>query len=152
MTRGRLNCHTILVVCLGNLCRSPTAEILIKPLLPAIKIISAGISAIEGEEADERAIQVAEKYGLYLRGHRARQLTRKMCQQADLILVMEKRHIRHVSLFLPEARGKVMLLGHWNQKIDIPDPYGKSIDTFEKVFSLIQASIVSWKTILDIRG
>ncbi len=103
----------MLVVCVGNICRSPTRERLLKRALPEKRIASAGLGALKGDLADQTASEVAARHGLSLEGHNAQQLTASMCRDFDLILVMEKRHIEQVNRIDPAARGKTMLLGHW---------------------------------------
>ena len=66
---------SILVVCVGNVCRSPTGERLLKEKLPQKKIASAGISALVGKPADAQAAEVARKHDLSLDNHQAQQLT-----------------------------------------------------------------------------
>lgn len=82
--------NSILVVCIGNICRSPTGERLLKSALPEKNIASAGLGAIVGHAADETASSVADENGVSLQGHVAQQLTSGMCRDYDLILVMEK--------------------------------------------------------------
>ena len=82
--------NKILVVCVGNICRSPAAEAKLRQLAPAsVQIASAGIQALVDHPADPQAQEEARKDGLDLSAHRARQLTDAMCQAHDLILVME---------------------------------------------------------------
>lgn len=80
----------ILIVCAGNICRSPIAEGLLKQSLPDHFIASAGIAALVDHPADDKAIRVAQVHGLDLSAHKAKQLTPQMCLFADLILVMEE--------------------------------------------------------------
>ena len=98
--------ENVLVVCVGNICRSPTGERLLQAALPGKHISSAGVAALVGHAADEVASGVATDNGLSLAGHSARQLTRALCQQADLILVMKDGQIiergKHADLL---ARG-----------------------------------------------
>jgi len=77
--------HNILIVCLGNICRSPTAERIMQKKLPGHRISSAGIKALAGKDADFQAIKTALKHGVIVAGHTARQLTAPMCEQADLV-------------------------------------------------------------------
>ena len=134
---------SILVVCIGNICRSPTAERLLKQALPHKTISSAGISALAGHAADDTATAVADQNGVSLEGHVARQLTREMCQQHDLILVMEQKHMEAVSRIAPEVRGKTMLYGHWIKR-DIPDPYRQSREAFEFTYDLLADATQAW--------
>ena len=94
----------ILIVCVGNICRSPTGERLLKKKLPERQIASAGIRALTGNDADFQAIKTALRHGVVIAGHTARQLTVGMCRQADLILVMEPAHIEAVADILPGAQ------------------------------------------------
>lgn len=135
--------NSILVVCVGNICRSPTAERLLMQALPHKTISSAGISAMVGQSADASAEAIALQHGLSLEGHIARQLIRELCQQHDLILVMEQKHIEAVTRIAPEVRGKTMLYGHWLKR-DIPDPYRQSREAFEFTFDLIAEATTAW--------
>ena len=134
---------SILVVCIGNICRSPTAERLLKQALPHKTISSAGISALAGHAADDTATAVADQNGVSLEGHVARQLTRELCQQHDLSLVMEQKHIEAVTRIAPEVRGKTMLYGHWIKR-DIPDPYRQSREAFEFTYDLLADATQAW--------
>jgi len=57
---------------------------------------------------------------------------------------MEQEHLEQVSAIAPEARGKTMLLGHWIDKREIPDPYRKSDEAFDSVYKLIDQACQSW--------
>ncbi|MCW7547558.1 protein tyrosine phosphatase [Photorhabdus sp. APURE] len=136
--------NSILVVCVGNICRSPTGERLLRQIFPQKEIYSAGISALAGNPANEISSKVAAKYGLSLEGHTARQLTSELCQQSSLILVMEKRHIEAVNRINLGVRGKTMLFGHWLNRMVIPDPYKSDIEVYEYVYQLLFESANSW--------
>ncbi|WP_241640565.1 protein tyrosine phosphatase [Rosenbergiella epipactidis] len=138
--------NSILVVCTGNICRSPTGERLLRQLLPNKKIDSAGTGALKGHAADATACLVAEKHNLSLADHQGQQFTRQLAQQYDLILVMEKHHQEEVSTIAPEARGKTMLFAHWINNKQIPDPYRKSEEAFEHVYQLIEQAAQAWAT------
>ncbi|RRZ94753.1 protein tyrosine phosphatase [Erwinia sp. 198] len=141
--------NSILVVCVGNICRSPTGERLLKQALPDKKIASAGLSALVDHPADETAGSVASEHGVSLAGHQARQLTSGMCRDYDLILVMEKRHVDLVNRINPSVRGKTMLFGHWLNQQEIADPYKKSRDAFEAVYGLLEKAAQKWVTALS---
>ena len=134
----------ILVVCVGNICRSPTGELLLQAHFPQRDISSAGISALVDKPADKLAYEVASKHGLSLEMHCARQLTQALCQEADLILVMEKGHISAVTSIDPSARGKTMLFGHWCSESEVPDPYRQSHEAYEHVYQLLARSADAW--------
>ncbi|MCT8738370.1 low molecular weight phosphotyrosine protein phosphatase [Glaesserella parasuis] len=141
---------SILVVCIGNICRSPVGEKLLKQYFPEKRIFSAGISAershLVGKGVDPTMQQVAISRGVDLSEHRSQQLTSELCKNVDLILVMEKGHIDLVRQISPESSGKVMLFGHWlDSNKDILDPYRQSEDMFREVYALIEDAALRWK-------
>lgn len=140
---------SILVVCVGNICRSPLGEQLLKKALPGKKISSAGLGALVGKSADPMAVTVATENTISLAGHHAKQLTPELCREYDLILVMEKSHIDAICKMTPEARGKIMLFGHWINQHEIPDPYRKSREAFEFTYRLLNDSAPKWAQALS---
>lgn len=138
----------ILVVCLGNICRSPIGEKLLQQHLPDKHIASAGLgtqkSGLLGKEADHSANQIAQEHGLSLEGHKAQQLTQSLCQNYDLILVMEKKHLESICHLAPEVRGKTMLFGQWLSQKEIPDPYMKSREAFEFAYRQLELASQAW--------
>lgn len=137
----------ILVVCIGNVCRSPVAEAMLRKHLPGKQISSAGLGALVGEGVEPTAKQLAEQSGLEVANHQARQLTTEMLQAADLILVMSDGQRRAVAEFAPAAMGKTMRLGRWLEGgagRDIPDPYKKSPEVFEHVHKLLTQATSAW--------
>lgn len=135
---------SILVVCTGNICRSPIAERVLQNLLPSKRVDSAGVGALIDHAADPSAIKVAQLHGISLANHKGKQFTSKLAKQYDLLLVMEKTHLDRVTKIAPEVRGKTMLLGHWDNDKEIPDPYLKSDEAFESVYQLIARGCESW--------
>lgn len=135
---------SILVVCTGNICRSPLGERFLRRALPDKKIDSAGTSALVEHSADDSAIRIAEKHGISLSGHKGRQFTSSLGRQYDLILVMEKSHLEQIGRISPEVRGKTMLFGQWLNHKEIPDPYRKSDEAFASVYQLIEQAGLRW--------
>ena len=117
--------------------------------LPGYQISSAGIKALAGKDADFQAIKTALKHGVIVAGHTARQLTAQMCEQADLILVMEPSQIDMVADIHSPARSKTMLFAQWLPKKTVPDPYKQSSEMFEAVFEQLNAAADTWKTKLN---
>lgn len=132
------------MVCVGNICRSPIGERLLQQALPNKHVTSAGIAAEVGKPAYSKSVFVAAERSLSLDGHIARQLTKSICLEQDLILVMEKGHIDAVCNIAPEVRGKVMLYGHWINEADIADPYGHDLAFFERTYDLLDKSAQAW--------
>lgn len=135
---------SILVVCTGNICRSPIGERFLRQLLPNKKIDSAGTEALVHHAADDCASKIALCHGISLEGHQSKQFTSSLGRQYDLILVMEKYHIERIGQIAPEARGKTMLFGHWLNQREIPDPYRKSDEAFHSVYKLIEQAGSLW--------
>lgn len=134
----------ILVVCVGNICRSPLAEHLLRRGLPHLDVSSAGIGALVDKPADEMASTVALTHGINLEGHYARQLSKELIDQSDLVLVLEPGHKREVTAKYPHASGRVMLLDQWVGAKGIPDPYQRSQEFHEHVYELIDQATNSW--------
>ncbi|RUO37310.1 protein tyrosine phosphatase [Aliidiomarina shirensis] len=147
----------ILIVCIGNICRSPTAQFLLQRELPHKHIRSAGLYAMvntdengneRGQEMNSQAREIAEKHGLICGAHEATQFTSELGRNHDLILVMEKRHRDDIAKRFPEALAKTMLLGEWDAQRegnkDIPDPYRKSDEVFEQIYKLIERNTMLW--------
>ncbi len=139
---------SVLVVCIGNVCRSPTGEMLLKKRLKDFKIGSAGLGALVNHPADATAKKVAFENNLDLDQHIARQVTKDICKEYDLILVMEKKHIDLICKLAPELRGKTMLFGHWIGQREIADPYMKSKEAFGSVYKLLDESAQKWADVL----
>ena len=144
--------NSILVVCTGNICRSPMGERLLRQQLPGRQVTSAGIFGLEGCPADAAAQAVAWRHGISLEGHVARKVTRSLLQKSDLILVMEPKHLRFIATMAPENRGKSLLFGQWLETKDIPDPYHKSREAFEYVFNQLGKASQEWARRLSQQG
>ncbi|QWT20724.1 low molecular weight phosphotyrosine protein phosphatase [Bacillus sp. NP157] len=139
----------ILTVCIGNICRSPTAEYVLKAHLPADVIVtSAGISALAGKPADPMAQALMLEHGIDGSAHLARQLTSRMLREADLVLGMEKAHVAEMIRMAPEASGKIFLLDKWTGGRDIADPYRQQREAFEHVYLRIEEAVEGWRKYL----
>lgn len=135
---------SVLVVCVGNICRSPVGERLLARARPGLRVESAGINALVGHAADATTAEVAAAHGLSLDGHVARQLTSDLASQFDLILTLEKGHRRVVGQIAPAASGKTMLFGQWMGQADIPDPYRHDREFHEAVFAQLTSAADGW--------
>ena len=142
----RLNSfHSILIVCTGNICRSPMAEGLLKSIWPKDLnsqpiIHSAGTHAIEGLPAEQYAIDAVQTYGVDISTHRSRPLDRGMMNNNSLILVMTNQHLDFIQNYTRGQSANSHLLCGFragDDLVDIPDPYGGSLHTYRECALMI---------------
>ena len=136
--------ENILVVCVGNICRSPMAEALLKQRFPEKNIDSAGVGALVGHGADPAAIQIMKEQNIDIATHIAKQLDEKLAQKADLIFTMSDSQNKWIEERWPFCRGKTFKLGHWNDK-DIADPYKHELSAFMSAYKDIVEGIKEWQ-------
>ena len=134
----------ILVVCAGNICRSPIGEVMLAKGLPSKQVSSAGLVAKNGMAADPMSVELCSEANLELSGHRATKLTAEVCAANDLILVMEPQHVRDIASNFPQASGKTLLIGKWIQVEEIPDPHRQQREAFEHAYELLEQACTSW--------
>lgn len=135
----------VMIVCIGNICRSPIGEVLLKHKQPQLNVFSSGIGALVGKPADPTSVKLMTEKGIDLNNHCAQQINTVLVSNSDLILVMEQKHVTVVQSKFPEARGKVHLIGKWNDNQEVPDPYKKSEEAFIAALSLIESGLDSWQ-------
>jgi protein-tyrosine-phosphatase len=125
----------ILFVCTGNVSRSFLAEMLLKNeakrlQLKDVVVSSAGVSAFNGMPADPEMVKYLSQKGVPAEKFASRSITKEDVDKADLILVMEKPHLRTIEDQWPDAKDKVELLGRYiapdGSEDNIIDPFGKS--------------------------
>lgn len=139
----------LLFVCTGNTCRSPMCEGYLKHLcekagMRTIAVASAGLSAgTGGQPASANAVSAVRASGVDLSGHRNRPLTKKMAEQADLILVMTRTHRLLLGSMLPGALEKTHLLLEFagRNNADVADPYGGSQETYDACFAEMKQAL-----------
>jgi protein-tyrosine-phosphatase len=133
----------ILVVCTGNTCRSPLAEVTLRRAvsdvgLEDVEVRSAGTGAFDGEPASEGSYLVALEQGLDLAAHRARVVTREMVAASDLILAMSRGHLRKLELL--GAGTKAHLMGDYAGTTgdhEVADPVGGPIEGYRATYMQI---------------
>jgi protein-tyrosine phosphatase len=131
----------VLIVCVGNICRSPMAEGLLRSRLPdRARVASAGLAALEGRGADPLAVEVMARRGIDIAAHRARQLTPELLAGAELVLVMEDSQRRRIEQLAPSSRGRVHRIGKF-RSFDVADPYRKPRAEFERALDLIERGL-----------
>ncbi|NIC04069.1 low molecular weight protein-tyrosine-phosphatase [Billgrantia bachuensis] len=140
----------VLVVCIGNICRSPVGEALLRQALPGHRISSAGLGALVGHAADPTAVRLAEAEGLDLSAHQARQVNAEMVREADLVLVMSEGQRLAIAEQFPFVTGKTMRFGRWlpgevGNGVDIPDPYRRNEEVFVRVHRQLAEAARLWQ-------
>ena len=136
----------IIVVCTGNICRSPIAEFMLREKTAGRDFIisSAGVGAMVGWPADPPAFAVAKSHGLDLTGHVARQLTAEMLTTSDLVLTLDQSHSNWINQRFPQFRGRVHKMLKWRENADVEDPYGGSAAAFEDCYRDIEYGVGDW--------
>ncbi|SDD99286.1 low molecular weight protein-tyrosine-phosphatase [Riemerella columbipharyngis] len=129
----------ILMVCLGNICRSPLAEGILRSKINDKHLVdSAGtINFHEGEKADYRSIEVAKNHNIDISMHRSRPITKEDLNYFDRIYCMDKNNYKNVLAMAEnqEQKDKIMLI--LDNDAEVPDPYYGDINDFEKVFQIL---------------
>lgn len=136
------------MVCLGNICRSPLAEGILKSKLDTsiIEIDSAGTSTYhQGSLPDQRSIEVAQKHGIDITNQKSRPFTKKDFQSFDYIYVMDSSNYEDVINMADnkEEEDKVSLILdtiYPGENQSVPDPYHDSINGFEQVYHMLEES------------
>jgi protein-tyrosine phosphatase len=134
---GRI--RRVLIICHGNICRSPFAGLLLASRRRDLEVRSAGLAAGAGKPAEPGALRAAPRFGIDLAEHGARPLEREDVAWADLILGMQGRHAREVVRRWPDALSKTFLLGDFlpAPPYAIEDPWGEADTVFVAVFDQI---------------
>jgi protein-tyrosine phosphatase len=136
-----MNDYQVLLVCTGNTCRSPMAEVLAREVLQdrqGVSVASAGVFAGDGNAATPEAVEAMRAMGLDLSPHRSRGLTRQMIDEADQVYTMTASHRRAVLDLVPDAEIKVQRL---DPDADIDDPIGGDLETYRATAEQIRAAL-----------
>ncbi len=138
----------ILILCLGNICRSPIAEALFiarftQEGLGDIVVSSAGLGAFVDKPADEIGQALMLEKGFNISAHRARIISQDILFGSDLILTMSTDQQKQVKLNYPAMCGRVHRLGKWGG-YDVPDPYLRPKLIFEQALALIEQGVHEW--------
>lgn len=138
----------VVMVCLGNICRSPTAEAMFRQraehagLAHLIEVDSSGTSDWHiGEAPDRRSQQAAKRRGYDLSTLRGRQAIAEDFDQFDYVLAMDEQNLRHLQRMCPEDyKGQLALFLDYGSSAvrEVPDPYHGGSEGFETVLDLIE--------------
>ena len=141
----------ILIVCMGNICRSPMAEGLLRHkieragLAERVHLDSAGTGPWHADKPpDPRAIAVCREHGIDIRGLRGRQINSNDFAVHDWVLCADRENLRILQTLAPRhARPRIALLLAWaglGAKAEVPDPYTGSAADFQRVYALLDAA------------
>jgi len=148
----------ILVVCSGNICRSPYAAGYLRFRLQSLGenghgVDSAGTLGIMGSPPSPETLQVAQESGFELKEHRSKGVTFEGVDEADVILVMEDLHRSELAQRYPEDQDKIHLLSEFHPAIkepsrapDIFDPIGLPLEEYRRCFSLVRDAVDGYLT------
>jgi protein-tyrosine phosphatase len=137
--------RSILVLCEGNVCRSPMAGALLARHLPEARVISAGTRALVGHSAYPLAIDTMAARGIDIASHVAIDVNLELVRSADLVLTMSTAQQHTVEAGYPFARGRVYRLC---QARDVIDPYRKGHAIFEASLQQIEQGVARWLELL----
>ena len=151
----------VLFVCLGNICRSPLAEIIVRQAADRRKLngrfhfASAGTGDWHiGERADQRSAATAERHGLDLSSHRARQITKQNAGDWHWFVAMDQQNRRDLMrLDIPASRILMMRQFENPERVpDVPDPYFGGPDGFEHAYRMLAENAESLLDHLEAAG
>ena len=161
-TLKRLSSFMIVLVCTGNTCRSPMAELLCRKILAdklkcpyneldeqGVIVMSAGIAAGMGSRASTEAVTIMSERHLDLSQHVSQPITDRLVRHADLILTMTRGHLEGVVRHWPDAASKTHLLSVDAQ--DVADPIGGSAEFYRSCAAEIEAYLVQRVEELDLK-
>lgn len=135
----------VLLVCTGNTCRSPMAEVLLRHLWNEadpgwpLTVQSAGTWALPGMGASSQAVEAMRRKGLDLSQHRTQAAAPELLTQADLVLTMTARHKEQVLAAAPSLKGRVYTLAEFaGSGTDVPDPFGGTLADYERTAETLE--------------
>jgi len=154
-TIKRMSMFQALIVCTGNTCRSPMAELLLKRQLAGklncqieelpekgFQINSAGIAATPGNQPSPQSVAVLSEMGLDLNSHQSQPVSEHLVKSADLVLTMTSGHLAALLSQWPSLNGRAFVLRKDNA--DVSDPIGQSDDVYKRCAQQIDEHASQW--------
>ena len=144
--------RNILVVCYGNVCRSPYLQAVLQRALPDLAVKSAGFFGSD-RALPEISVALSAKRGLDLSQYRSRPLRQSTVSSADLVIVMDSYQARQIRRLFPRNRAPIVVAGDLDPKFDssraITDPWNRSSDVFEASFNRLDRCAATLVSILQ---
>jgi protein-tyrosine phosphatase len=119
------------------------AQGILQTALPRTRVSSAGLGALIGSPADRTAVLLLQERGIDITTHRAVQITRQMCLDADMVLVMDQLQRSRIEEMYPLIRGRVFKVGEYTKQ-DVPDPYRQPEQAFRDALLHIENGVTEW--------
>tara|TARA_B100001248_G_scaffold241598_1_gene208367 strand:- start:40855 stop:41361 length:507 start_codon:yes stop_codon:yes gene_type:complete len=143
----------ITFVCTANICRSPVAEALLQralvaqgEALSAIPVISAGVTAFNGDRPSMNSVRVLEKLGIDISAHRSQCLTQEIVERSFAIFGMTANHCIAIETQYRNPPAHVYLMRHFMNNTfekEVPDPFGMAVETYEACHHAMEEAIPS---------
>lgn len=137
----------ILVVCYGNICRSPVVEALLRGLLPGdrFSIASCGLLPREGTVSPEQYVMEAKRFGIDLSEHRSRYISNTMIEWSNLIVIMDRQNLDLLKDYAPSAVEKTVWMGAWDPSggLEIPDPFDRSSEEVRAIIARMKRASIN---------
>lgn len=134
---------SVLVMCYGNICRSPFAGSLLGRLAVNKVVTSAGTYPKGGRKSPGEAVEAATSLGIDLTNHCSRVATEKELKSIDLIIVFDRKNWLEIRSMCPEVMQRVAYLGAAdpNEPLEVPDPFGHGIEEFDECYGRVQCLV-----------
>lgn len=138
----------ILMICAGNMCRSPFAERYMRLRFEQAGVyaecFSRGLLAMPGRKVPDTALKVAQEFGVDLSEHVSQPLLAPDLDRAAIVMVMEPEQRQHLGKMRPAQIGKYMMLSQLGGGEKIPDPMGRDEDFYKGVYQQISKHVDNW--------
>jgi protein-tyrosine-phosphatase len=148
---------TIAFVCQGNICRSPFAEHAFRQAIgmrtKQLRVISAGMLPANGRSSPLEAVSASHGLGIDLSAHRSRYFSAQLAETSSLVVVFDDKNRLSLHRRYPDLAAPVVLLGSFGeQELEIPDPYGGDLQTFQTIYAAIDRIVQGLARRIELLG